>query len=71
MLHRGLNMDARHDGDGLIPLPPVDGMPHLPVGVFPETLKDLKTLDGQFHYFYIMVLDGFIVIPKILVQVPA
>jgi len=39
-------MDARRDGDCLVPLPPVDGMPYLPVGMFPETLKDLKTLDG-------------------------
>jgi hypothetical protein len=41
-------MDARCDDDCLIPLPPVDGMPYLPEGVFPETLKDLKTLDGLF-----------------------
>ena len=41
-------MDARRDGDCLVPLPPVDRMPYLPVSVFPETLKDLKTLDGPF-----------------------
>jgi hypothetical protein len=62
-------MDTRRDGTFLIPLPPVDGMPHLPAGVFPETLKDLKTLDGLFHY--IMLRDRFIVIPKILVQASA
>ena len=60
-------MDVRYDGNYLIRLPPVDGMPYLPAGVFPETLKDLKTLDGPFSLFYIMVLDGFIVSPKILV----
>ncbi|KIM90164.1 hypothetical protein PILCRDRAFT_1526 [Piloderma croceum F 1598] len=49
IVYRGPNMDARRDGDCLVPLPPVDGMPYLPVGVFPETLKDLKTLDAVTH----------------------
>ncbi|KIM72707.1 hypothetical protein PILCRDRAFT_15881 [Piloderma croceum F 1598] len=38
-------MDARWDGDFLILLLPMGGTSSLPEGVFPETLKDLKTLD--------------------------
>jgi hypothetical protein len=29
----------------------VEGMADIPEGVFPETVKDLKTLDGMFYIF--------------------
>ena len=45
-------MDARRDDRELVQLPPVEGMADLPEGVFPETLKDLKTLDGLFHLLF-------------------
>jgi hypothetical protein len=45
-------MDARWDDRALIQLPPVEGTADLPEGVFPETLKDLKTLDGMFHLLF-------------------
>jgi hypothetical protein len=46
-------MGARRDDHILVPLPPVEGMADLPEGVFPERLKDLKTLDGMFHLLFI------------------
>ena len=50
--YRGPNMGARRDDHALIQLPPVEGTADLPEGVFPETLKDLKTLDGMFHLLF-------------------
>ena len=45
-------MGARRDDHALIQLPPVEDTADLPESVFPETLKDLKTLDGTFHLLF-------------------
>jgi len=72
-VYRGPNKSAWRDGDGLVQIPPVDGMSHLPEGVFPETLNDLKTIDGPFSLLlrHSNYYNRFIASPKILVQVPA
>jgi len=47
MVYRGPNMDVRHDSTCLLQLPSAEGMPPIPVEVFPQTLKELKTLDDD------------------------
>ena len=58
MYHRACNNNARcicHcDDRDLVQLPSVEGMADIPEGVFPEKVKDLKTLDGMFHFTFLL-----------------